>query len=610
MKLLPELPLLRRELTELANRKRTYVIRFFGALVILFYVFVVYEQSMSARLGAQLQPGINPMLGVGGAIFAQVTPPLFILIQVLMPALCCAAIAYEKESNTIGTLLLTKLSPGSIVIEKFLSRIIPMLTLLLLSFPVLAHVFSLGGVDTTLLLGTIWLLLCECFLLGSLALLCSAWFPTTVAAFTGSYVATALVLILIFPLELQTWIPSGIWHSSFVNPVRGIVDDPTLLGRILEGFGVSPATIFTISIYEHSIPAIVITAIFLLLTRFLLVRRAFASQSSVLLKVFGVVDRFFQWLNERTTGGIELVKDHDDYPSTDPIAWRERSKKSLGKARYLFRILIMLQFPTLFICAISATNSAYQQFDGLYVLLGILWGLAALIICMKAATLMVSERARQTLESLLACPLTAREIFEQKIAGMKRLTIVMAVPVLTVHMTLFLVQVQVSSLGLNVLYSLSYPVLAIYNTFLYLGFITWLSAGIGLKFHSQIKAVLTAALVVALWVVGPFLLSILSNLFWEDSLESLRFLSPTFSVIANEEALRQLTSNSENWTVGNMEMSPLQVSIGITLLYSLLFIGLRMLIFSRLPALLGRRENNEVQPTMAQTGQLEGASSL
>ena len=270
----------------------------------------------------------------------------------------------------------------------------------------------------------------------------------------------------------------------------------------------------------------------------------------------------------------------------------------------------MLQFPTLFICAISATNSAYQQFDGLYVLLGILWGLAALIICMKAATLMVSERARQTLESLLACPLTAREIFEQKIAGMKRLTIVMAVPVLTVHMTLFLVQVQVSSLGLNVLYSLSYPVLAIYNTFLYLGFITWLSAGIGLKFHSQIKAVLTAALVVALWVVGPFLLSILSNLFWEDSLESLRFLSPTFSVIANEEALRQLTSNSENWTVGNMEMSPLQVSIGITLLYSLLFIGLRMLIFSRLPALLGRRENNEVQPTMAQTGQLEGVSSL
>lgn len=610
MKLLPELPLLRRELTELANRKRTYVIRFFGALVILFYVFVVYEQSMSARLGAQLQPGINPMLGVGGSIFARVTPPLFILIQVLMPALCCAAIAYEKESNTIGTLLLTKLSPATIVIEKFLSRIIPMLTLLLLSFPVLAHVFSLGGVDTTLLLGTIWLLLCECFLLGSLALLCSAWFPTTVGAFTGSYVATAFAMILIFPLELQTWIPSGVWHATFNSaPQRG-VEDLTLVGHLLEGLGFSTSTIFTVRIYESTIPAIIITAIFLLMTRFFLVRRAFASQSSVLLKTFGVVDRFFQWLNQRTTGGIELVKDNDNYPTTDPIAWRERSKKSLGKARYLFRILIMLQVPTLFICAVSATNSAYRQFEGLYVLLAILWGLAALIICMKAATLMVSERARQTLESLLACPLTAREIFEQKIAGMKRLIIVMAVPVLTIHLTLFLVQVQIGSLNLSLLYGLCYPVLAVYNTFLFLGLITWLSAGIGLKFHSQIKAVLTAAFVVVLCVFGPYLLSTLSLVFWNDSLDTLQFLSPICSVMANEMALQQLASTSKTWIVGGIQIGPLQVAICTTLLYSLLFFGLRTFTLSRLPALFGRLENSELQPTTVQTGQLEGASSL
>ena len=608
MKLLPELPLLRRELTELANRKRTYVIRLVGAICILLYVFLIYEHAMSNRLGAQLQPGINPMLGVGGTIFAQVTPSLFILIQVLMPALCCAAIAYEKESNTIGTLLLTKLSPANIVIEKFLSRIIPMLTLLLLSFPVLAHVFSLGGVDTTLLLGTIWLLLCECFLLGSLALLCSAWFPTTVGAFTGSYVATAFALILIFPLELQTWIPSGVWYSSFAN-IRGFgMEDSTLIGQILEGFDFSATTIFTVRIFEQTIPSIIITACFLLTTRFLLVRRAFTSQSSATLKMFRFVDRFFQWLNQRTTGGIELVKDGNNYPTTDPIAWRERSKKSLGKARYLFRILTMLQFPTLFVCAVSAINSAYQQFEGLYVLLAILWGLAALIICMKAATLMVSERAQQTLESLLACPLSAREIFEQKIAGTKRLIIVMAVPVLTVHLTLFLVQVQFTSFGMNFLYSLCYPVLAIFNTFLLLACITWLSASLGLMFHSQLKAVLAAATVVALCVFGPFLPNAFSFLFWNDTFVYLRYLSPIFTVISNEAALQQMTQSSTAWTVGRLEMNPLQFSVCATLLNTLLFLGLRMFILRCLPSLLKRRENDAAPFSRDVATQMEGTS--
>lgn len=610
MKLLPELPLLRRELTELANRKRTYVIRFLGALIILFYVFVVYERSMSARLSGQMQPGINPMLGVGGIIFSQITPTLFILIQVLMPALCCAAIAYEKESNTIGTLLLTKLSPGSIVLEKFLSRIIPMLTLLLLSFPVLAHVFSLGGVDTTLLLGTIWLLLCECLLFGSLALLCSAWFPTTVAAFTASYVVTALVLIFIYPLELQTWIPSGIWRASFANPLLMAGSGPTWIGGLLEAFGLSPATIFTITIYERSVPAVVITITFLLMTRFLLVRRAFVSQSSALLKMFGVVDRFFQWLNQRTTGGIELVKDTDNYPDKDPVAWRERSKKSLGKARYLFRILIMLQVPTLFICAVSATNSAYSSFSGMYFLLAILWGLAALIICMKASTLMVSERARQTLESLLACPLTAREIFEQKIAGMQRLCIVMAVPVLTVHLTLFVVQVKVDSININLLYSLIYLVIAFCNTYLFLGLITWLSAGIGLKFHSQIKAVLTAAVAITIWVIGPILISSLSFLFWDIPVEAIQLCSPSMSVTCNEIALTELNSNSSFRRFENLPMPPRQISIISTLVYGLVFFSLKRFILSHLPTLFGRLESSASPVMTEQNRQLERASSL
>lgn len=613
MKLLPELPLLRRELTELANRKRTYVIRVLGAVGILFYVFIMYEKAMNARLGQSLQLGINPMLGVGGDIFGRVTPTLFMIIQALMPALCCAAIAYEKESNTIGTLLLTKLSPLTIIIEKFLSRIIPMLTILLLSFPILAHVFSLGGVDTSTLLVTVWLLLCECLLLGSVALLCSAWFPTTVSAFTASYIATALMLILIYPLQLQTWIPSGIWHSFFgagygygIN-IRSI-DDLTFISRALAQTGFSQSTYVAVFMIERTIPDVLLTMTFLLISRFLLIRRAFTSQSSVLLKMFRVVDRFFQWLNERTTGGIQLTKDGISYPIDAPVAWRERSKKSLGKARYLFRILVLLQVPTLFICGVAATNSAYRQFDGLYVLLAILWVLAALIVCMKAATLMVSERAHQTLESLLACPMTAREIFLQKINGMRRLTIVMAVPVLTVHLTLFLVQADFGSIGAGLIRDLLYLGMAFYNTFLFLSFITWLSAGIGLKFHSQIKAVLTAAIAVTTWALGPLLLDSVISVFWQEDIAVLATLSPISAIGANEAAIRGVTGADFGLGREALEWDPVSVSIILTLAHTLVLFVLRTIVLNRLPSLFGRKEGGDAIQHPVSPRQPEGAT--
>ena len=49
MNILPELPLLRRELTELANRKRTYIIRVLVAIVILLFLFIFYQQAMLNR---------------------------------------------------------------------------------------------------------------------------------------------------------------------------------------------------------------------------------------------------------------------------------------------------------------------------------------------------------------------------------------------------------------------------------------------------------------------------------------------------------------------------------------------------------------------------------
>ena len=258
-----------------------------------------------------------------------------------------------------------------------------------------------------------------------------------------------------------------------------------------------------------TIPSLMVTAVLVLMARVFLVRRAFISSSSVMLKVFKSIDGFFIRLNDRTTGGRVLMKDYNSLPYFDPVAWRERSKKSLGKARYLFRILVVMEGPTLFICTSAATISARTDFSGLRVLLLLVWGIAAMILAMKGATVISAERVRETLDALLSTPLTAKEILTQKISGMKRLMIVLAIPILSVHLTLLLLHVDVRAMfsSAQTMFSVTwYIVSCILTTFLTMQILAWLALLLGLRSHSQSRSAMTAICLITAWVFGSYLL--------------------------------------------------------------------------------------------------------
>ena len=539
-----QLPLLRRELTELANRRRTYVVRMVGAVVILFFLFLAYRAAVALRtqynFGQVL--GWQQFMGIGGDIFAGIAPTLFYTIQVLMPALCCASVTSEKENNTIGTLLLTKLSPTTIVLEKLGSRIIPMLTLILITFPVLAYVFTLGGVDTNMLIATLWLLLCECLLFASIAIMCSAWFPTTVSSFIWSYVIIAILAALTLSLGMQTFVPSAIWRSSFSMPQRMMAT----MG--FGGGGTGGASTHWLIMVSRSVPSLYATFLFVFIARFVLVRRAFVSHSSVLLKVFRKVDGFFKELNERTTGGIELVADSNPLPGTDPVAWRERNKKSLGKARYLFRMLVALEIPTLFVCAATAIGSSQRLFYELYVLETLIWMLAVLVITVKGATLFSSERSKQTIEPLLASPMSAVEMVNQKIAGMRRLIIVMAVPILTVNLTHFLLNIGSSRFfSAGTARPAIYFAACVFSVFTLLYLIAWISTGIGLKVQAQTKAVLAAVSVISMWAILPMVFSTLFDRPGGLIYEFVFSFSPASLIVAVERFLVERYSDFSSY---------------------------------------------------------------
>lgn len=620
---IPEFPLLRRELTELAQRRRTYVLRTLGAVVLLAIAMLIYAEARTATMargraaaavtGVPMNAAMNDF-GMGGTIFERLVPFLFWTVDLLMPALCCAAVTSEKERNTLGNLFLTRLSPMMLLLEKLGSRLVPMFTLLLLTLPVLAFVYSLGGVDTTILAATLWLLFWECVLLATIGLFCSCWFPTTVAAFIWSYVLVGLLLMITQTTGIWIAIPRAVWAMAQNDPSLRF---GTQAAAFAPGAGASVAGLdfpMLARVLAATLPAMVICFVFLMLARACLVRRAFVSSGSLLLKLFGRIDAFFVRLNEATTRGIEVFPDTRTLPGFDPVAWRERTRKSLGKARYLFRILVVTEGPTLFICVLAAQATSMTAFSGLRVLFSILWVVTGMIICVKAGTLVSSEFSRETIASLLSTPMSARDILLQKVAGMRRLLIVLAIPLLSVNLSLLLLHVDLSGSlktgGLNVvLRAGGYLILTVTSTAVVMLVLTWLSALVGMTTHRQTRSILFAVIANSFLVCLPLVVDAVLNVMssgqiarWAPFRLLVLAISPAQLIrCVDEWLLATTTSESISsyfllFGTDNVPEVIFVVACGLLLLQVVVLLLLRRFTLRIAPRLLQRHEQPAAAP--------------
>jgi hypothetical protein len=510
IRLFPELPLLRRELTELAARKRTYVLRVIAAVGLLGLASTFLGgQTHSLRVVPNASGSRTlQMLGIGESVFLVLVQLLYFAVWLFMPSLVCGSIAIEKERNTLGTLFVTRLSPLTIILEKLGSRLVPMLSFIILSFPILAWLYSFGGVEYRLVGLAVWLLIWESILFASFGLMCSAWYSTTVAAFMASYVLTGVLILCTSILRLGLPIPSVIWGHQQVL------------------FAGSKSTLSSFSfvdylnLYFTVWPTALASAVLLLLAKRFLVTRAEVSRRSLMLRVFRVLDQFFQQLNQVTTGGRMVVLDRESLPKFDPVAWRERAKKSLGKPHYLLRILLVLEFPVLSICILTASTT---RAGDLTTLLLLMWTILVIVLSARAATLISSERSRETLEPLLSTPMKGGEILRQKVQGMQRLIFVLCIPILTVHFSSLLLAVNVpqgmTRSGIASLLQVGAVFCGmVIATWVPAQLIAWISLRCGLRGKTQTRSVIVTQLVIGLWFfvtvfAGPFVLDRVFN--WE-----------------------------------------------------------------------------------------------
>ena len=478
-----KLPLLAKELTEQAARKRTYQVRFVYTTLLFVATCLLFYGNLSSE-------GTTSVLGRGRPMFNQLVILQFWGIYLLLPATVCGVISSEKEKESLSLLMLTTLTPWQIIVQKLFGQLIPMFTYLFISFPLMAIAFSNGGVTASHMWSGILLLALTCLQVGSFSIACSAFFRTTYEAFVASYLCF-LVMCYMIPSLYAPFVFEWAESRAMQQAVAG-------------------ATTIIFSIFG-----------FLFLARVFLESRAFVPARNYLLELFRHLDETFTEMNH-VTGGIVLVKDVDMLPGREPVAWRETSKKSLGTVRYLFRMLVVLELPLLWVFQLSRGPLGGVPAGSVTVLLYVLWAVSVAMVAVHAAGLVSSERSHQTLEVLLTTPIAARNIILQKFRGVRRLICVLCVPFLSIYMF-----EQWFKAG----YGWDYVLWSTVFVLIYLPLMAWFSMWLGLKIRSQIRATLVAICLIVVWLTLPvairYLFAYGFNIKVAGSAGYLLILSPT-----------------------------------------------------------------------------------
>jgi len=502
-------PLLKKELIEQANRKRTYWIRGIYALLLITLFLLIFHENyrwMSGPLG---------LLGKGKDIMIILVGLQFGGIYVFLPAMMCGVITSEKERDSMGLLMMTSLGPWEILMEKYFGRLVPMFSFLLLGLPLLAICYSYGGISPEALWNAIFYLFLTCFQVGALALMFSSFCRSMVAAFMATYISGGIIFFLI-PL---------IFCSGFsVKEDIMLCHIPAFVyfEKILRGAGGT----FN---FQRAVPILISIGTFLLISRFFLIRRALLPARNPFLHFLKIVDGIMMKIN-KVFGGLILGKDRSSLPGDQPVAWLEVKKKSLGKLQYLIRIGLFLEVVTI-ITIISLAISERNPHDEISVAILCLWVLVTLILTVQSAGLFSSEKSHQTLDILLSTPLSGAEIIRQKMKGLNRMMIVLGIPLFTLYFYQWYFRDLNSHYGYNRNFNPTvYLVSSLLAVVVYFPMISWVSLWMGIRVKARFKSIFVSMGGIVAWITLPlfflFIFMILVRLGKNDMFFYFIFFSP------------------------------------------------------------------------------------
>lgn len=571
------LPLLAKDLTELAARRRTFSTRVLYALLLFtFVMFMLYVQFMNMTGGSPLA-----ILGTGYQMLAFTLGVQAFGIYLFLPMLATGAIANEKENDTFTLLLLTKLSPWTIIFEKLASRLVSMTSCILLSIPLLAFAYSLGGVGVQHIVMGVLMLFLTLIHFGCLAIFCSAYFSTMAAAVIFCYVI-GFANLIVWPLFCNFLahntglnIPGNVYLMLFPTGIYANLSS-------MMTAGITTSTTFLI----HVAAMLGNSLVYLLLARYFVVRRAFATPNNRLRNMFRFADAIFDRTNKKIAGDVTLVKPSLSLPQDTPVYWRETTKRSLGSFRDLIRLLLVLEALAIIVTYwifMQSQGSRYRYFvfsSELY------WVLTALIMLVESASLISIERSRQTLDTLLASPLETRQIIREKLKSLRPLMIALLIPFATFSVSRCFAEHHLHGGGFKqyeVVNGFQYTFFSVSTFVLYMYLVSSLCFYLGLRLRSRSRAIVSSLMLIAVWCIAPAIISIMAIEMLRTPWKDLSYF-PTIFLSSPASFVNMMERRSlENLNLP-LTMSFL-LNFGIYLSFALLF---RFLTYRSADRLLGR----------------------
>jgi len=478
------LPLLAKELIELAVRPRTYQIRIAYAATLLLISFCVLVANVPSADISTVSS-----LGVGRPVLIALTILQELGLYVVLPILACSTLTTEKERQTLDLLLITKLGPWTIIFEKFLSQLIAAVNLLMLSLPLIAFSYALGGITPERLAVPLLELLLTGIRLTAIGVFCSAALRNTSQALLATY--GLIVLTCFFEQGGQYLL---LWVISWSQPPNATVvptdlielltSQPGILALLRSNLILAQETdlSFPMRLLLGCLPSLAWSLGFVPLARWVLAPP---------------VHGWLWWVMQFRWRGWQLIRrkrDLHDIPDNDPIAWREGPRENL--THWWVKRICLTGLPILVL--LFALSWKFQNDDLRVVTVifnGVIWIAITVRLCSHSATLLSPERVHQTLDLLCCSPMTGEEIMRQKMRRVWRL----------VHLS------QVALIACLLFRSVYFPSLlyiglSVITIGLFPPLIAWQSLTCGMKAKNGAGAILQSLLVIGAWCFIPFLL--------------------------------------------------------------------------------------------------------
>ena len=609
-----ELPLLKRELIENSHKKRTYVIRILVALIFMLVMLIFYSEQIGRH------KNVLQVMGQGRELAIMLFVCNLVAIYVLLPAMACSAISAEREKQTLSLILISRITPSGLIAEKFLSRLVPMIALMLITLPMLSIAYLLGGMKLQAVFAALLGLFTAAIQVNSAAIMCSALFRTALEAFWATYLIFAVMGLgppLLFEMGL---LPRVSWFPMVGNDILAV---PFVLFLAASAESVGGM----VGIWEvvlSCLPPLVVGAVMLVISRFAIshgqqdapfsfqLLAKFARRSSSF--AFQILTFPFRLFLSLITGTqLEAVKSADDartprpFPVDRPVAWRERQISALSGWRLhvlLLGALIVCEWGWFFLENGLHGDEISVIFDiGFFII-------SLLMVVGVTCRTFSSERERQTLDLLLTTPLTNKELLNEKLSAANRTIMFLMFPILFAGLTHLLIgdMRYFDQRQLNNNYYPYHPVNMlepawwsgairylfglVTHALLYMSLAKWIATFFSLQLNSQMKAMIgTIISILALCIVPPMITAlpmILTGTDPERAGFQIWFLTtPAFIFAFNE--VHDFSSLIRNGWWPPSEYFTLIANLCV---YGTLTLIVRAFVLFRLPALLNREDSS------------------